>query len=47
MKRGKICSQNRAHDPALSDDTRLNLRDKTMDCTDITNTKIQNILERK
>ena len=33
MKRGKIYSQNRAHDPALSDDTRLNLRDKTIDCT--------------
>jgi len=33
MKRGKICSQNGAHDPALSDDTRLNLREKTINCT--------------
>ena len=32
-KRGKICSQNRAHDPALSDDTQLNLREKTINCT--------------
>ena len=33
IKRGKICSQNRAHDPALSDDTQLNLREKTTNCT--------------
>ena len=28
IKHGKLCSQNRAHDHALSDDTRLNLREK-------------------
>ena len=48
IKRGNICSQNRAYDPALSDDTLLNLSEKTINCTQYYGkTNMKNILERK
>ena len=44
---GKICFQNRAHDPALSDETQLNLREKTINCTQYYKQQKKNILEPK